>query len=167
MKYCLFAAFCMCAIAFRATAADDQGVRTKVNNEGVTLSLALPEKMYAGAEISIVISIKNEGKRDVSFYEGSKYGDYHFALVDSKGLSAPLTRFGKEIFENGEGGKRIRRTLQSGKEIQETLNIARIFDLTLAGDYALTFSRTINESVPGEFNLSIKKFAFKVLEPTK
>jgi len=139
-----------------------------VSDKGIALSVTLPEKVYAGSEIPLAVSVKNEGKTPVGYYRDSKYRECHVAVVDAKGNAMPLTLFGKTVLgtEPGESA-RVKIQLAAGKGIEVTFNLGRVFDLTVAGDYAVTVTRIFNEGTPQEFKVTISRFAFRVLEPPK
>jgi hypothetical protein len=178
---CLFTAFCLYGVAAQAAAAEQQAekgidtqvervISTQVSDKGIVLSVALPEKVYAGAEISLVVSVKNQGETDVVYYDSGKYHDCHVEVVDSTGKAVPPTRFGKIALGRNQQDffKRVTKILRFHTGFKETLNLARAFDLTMAGDYAVTVSRVFNENSAGApVKLTVSKFAFRVLEPSK
>src|SRR4051794_27540728 len=101
---CLFTAFCLYGAAAQAAAAEQKAeegvvaqqqvervkqvervISTQVSDKGIVLSVALPEKVYAGSEISLVVSVKNQGETDVVYYDSGKYHDCHVEVVDSTG----------------------------------------------------------------------------------
>jgi hypothetical protein len=96
------------------------------------------------------------------------------AILGSNGKSVSLTEFGKAVLprERGEVFKLVRHVLSPGKEVRVTINLARVFDLTIGeGNYTTHLSRELilNEDNP-DMLMRIKlelKVPFRVSEPYK
>jgi hypothetical protein len=136
----------------------------------VRFSVALPAKTVAGNSLNLVLTVTNEGKEEVGFLIGH-YRDLNLKVLDAKGTAVGLTRYGQwAIGKEGEStpnGRRVTKLVPPGKSYSETVNLARLFDLSISGDYTLSLKRIVIEyskSRP-EIALGIKDVSFKVVEP--
>jgi hypothetical protein len=69
----------------------------------------------------------------------------HFVwdINDAQGKVVPRTRHGKRVFEEEFDSKFVERTLRPGESIKMvTFNLARVFDLSEAGQYSLKITTT-------------------------
>jgi hypothetical protein len=137
----------------------------------IEFSIALPKKSLAGNGLDLVVALKNQSKEEVGFYNGT-FRSLSLKMVDAKGAPVNLTRFGErtigESAAKAEGGRRT-IFVAPGKSITETINLARLFDLSVPGDYKVSLKRVLNEDSPLRpvMPLEIKDIAFKVVEPTR
>ena len=133
-------------------------VEKKVVSKGFLFLATLPEQSIAGSAIQLQIKIENQGKEAVRHMSFTKYRDYDLRLLNAAGEPVGATQFGKSM---GGGvsalsGSGIMGWFAPGKEFKETLNLARIFDLTVEGQYTLDVSYGTD--------LKIEKLKFKVIE---
>jgi hypothetical protein len=133
----------------------------------VTMIASVPAVSVAGAAIPLKIKVMNQSKREICNWFHTKYTNLDLNLLDADGRPVPLTRFGKIAFGDTRGiGSGIIDRLAPGKETDDTLNLARLFDLTQEGQYTLTIRQRLNDL--GEANdgieLTIEKMTFKVVE---
>ena len=90
-------------------------------------------------------------------------------MTDGEGKAVPLTRFGKSRI-GGDGGqfgviyKYNMKELPPGASYCIELNLAQLFDTSVAGTYSLRIRRRINEGTKGEFVLDIKDFKIVIAE---
>lgn len=126
----------------------------------VALSASIPDKQVAGTPVHLKVTVQNRSTSDVQFRARMMYFEYELHLLDAKGVSVPLTRFGQNI-ENARklGGSSVTVTLAPGKSMEATLNVARVFDLTTAGEYTLRIGRDLDG-----INLKIEGMKFQVTE---
>jgi hypothetical protein len=120
-------------------------VEKRVTEKGIEMLASLPEKSSAGAAIDIKITFQNRRQKDIGFLEGvNMAANYEIQVLDSNGQPVPSTRFGKRA-ENirKAGSSAVVIQLPPGKNQEFHLNLARLFDLTLEGDYTLNIGRTL------------------------
>lgn len=133
----------------------------------VTMIASVPAVSVAGATIPLRIKVMNQSRREIRSLSRTKYWDYDLKILDAEGRPVPYTRFGKIAYGDVRGlGSSCSDSLPAGSEIEATLNLARLFDLTREGQYTLFISRQLNHL--GEANegieLTIEKITFQVVE---
>jgi hypothetical protein len=133
-------------------------IERDIAQKDVVLSAAVPQKTAAGAPVHLKLSVQNRSKGDVEFVARMKYWDYGLQLLDGKGQPVGLTRFGKVVENARRGGSSVMLKLAAGKGMEDTLNLARIFDLTMEGEYTLSVSRELEG-----INLKIEGMKFQVV----
>jgi hypothetical protein len=156
---CLVAA---ASLAMTATEKDGKKpvAEKRVENMDVLMSASVPELSVAGSTINVKIKIENKSKEDIEFRAMGKYWDYNLKLLDSKGRLVALTKFGKIAYGGSRDvGSGQMGTLGTGKQMEVTLNLSRIFDLSVGGEYKLNLSRNLNAII-----LKIDGLRFKLGE---
>jgi hypothetical protein len=147
-----------------ATAGKKAGVMKTIEKQVVEKDIAMlvsvPERSIVGSAIDVRVKLHNQGKRDVTFFRRMKYWDNELQLRDQKGQLIPLTRFGKmaEAVRQGRSSS-VNTTLAAGKDIEITLNLARVCDVSVEGEYTLTIIRELDG-----INLKIEGMRFKLLD---
>ena len=156
------------AMSFPGAAAeqakDVKRIEKESSQDQMAIVASVAQESLAGANVNLDIKVKNNSKEDVEFFAKGKYWDFDLKLSDSKGQSVPLTRFGKIVYGGSRReGSGLIETLAPGKEMKDTLNVSRVFDLTMEGEYTLTVSLKVAK---GEktIHLLIQKMKFVVLD---
>jgi hypothetical protein len=145
-------------------------LQKEVVEQGVSMVAILPEESVAGSTINLKIKTKNVGNEDLRGFTQGKYWDFDLGLIDSKGQAVPFTRFGKHAFgflkPNGPG---VSYKFAKGDEVNVTLNIARVFDLSQPGEYSLTIGRGYSKYGKTDKGIAVKieKMTFKVSEESQ
>ena len=145
-------------------AEDMKTVEKKVTEKDIGMVVSLPEKTVVGAPVDLKITFQNRREKDIRILESViMAANYELQVLDSKGEPVPFSRFGKQ----GEnirkaGSSAVVTSLAPGKELEFHLNLARIFDLTLEGDYTLNIRRDM-EGV----SLKIEGLPFSIQESSK
>lgn len=133
----------------------DGNMTTKNKVEGgdpVRIVVDVPQKPVAGQAMEIKLTLQNDSGKDILCAHGSPYRDFSIVVKDFAGTNVPMTKFGQQVMQGNprDSYKRNVKPLPSGKSTQVCLNIARLFDLTIAGKYTISVSRTIDENVPSQ-----------------
>jgi hypothetical protein len=133
----------------------------------VVLSVTLPKVSIAGERVNIELSLENKGEEDILYASISKYRDYELQVYDEKKKEVPMTRFGTLAIgaDHGERWKFNQKKLASNKRLSSVVDLARLFDLTLPGEYTLNVKRVVNENLLGkEMALEVKGVLFTISE---
>jgi hypothetical protein len=120
-------------------------VERKVTDKDIGMLASLPEKSVAGAAVDLKITFHNWRQKDTSILASViTAANFELQVLDSKGQPVPFTRYGKQA-ENirKAGGSAAPVPLPAGKDQEFHLNLARLFDLTLEGDYTLNVRREL------------------------
>ena len=99
----------------------------------------------AGSPIVATLRLKNISSRRGQFLEMGSYVDYELLVTDHLGKEALRTEFGKHLVEDERGGSARSQELQSGEEIEQTLDITKIYILKTPGKY---FARVMRVVMP-------------------
>ncbi len=144
----------------------------KAVSNAIELAVALPEKGTAGEALPMTITLKNAGRATVTYGHVAGIGDYELAVKDAEGKAVPVTRFGKWWLETVGGageerGKYVIRKLEPGQSVSIAANLARLFDLSVAGKYTLTVGRKLNaDNADGRaFTVRTGDIPFEMVEP--
>jgi hypothetical protein len=95
------------------------------------------------------------------------YSEVKVTVWDAQRKPVPYTRFGKVASGDGPGrGSMAFIDLGPGKSRTVTLNLARMFDLTIPGQYSASVRWTLNEDKAADelIDLRLEKLAFKIAE---
>lgn len=152
---------------------DQTSRESRHETNGVELVCVVSQGEFAGGEpVYVSLAVTNKGRDTVTYGTERSIGDYEILLKDDKGNMVPLTRYGRLHMRFGTD--RFRRTayrmekLRPGDKISALANLARLFDLTLAGKYSLTVKRLINEGssdVRKPFELVTSPLEIEISEP--
>jgi hypothetical protein len=114
-----------------------------VRRDDIIMTASLPREVAPGTAVTLRIILKNDGKRDLELHCRGPYWDFDLELRDAKRNRVPFTQFGKRIDGDARtaGGSGLEITIKPGMESEATLNIARVFDLSLDGEYHLRITR--------------------------
>ena len=157
---------CLCSFTSLAAVAQEKPAKMKfaqktVTQNGIEMFACLSAENTAGSAVNLNLAVENKSKEKAEFFSRGKYWDYDLKVLDSKGRPVPLTLFGKVAYGDARtiGGSGLEEALAPGKQMKETLNIARVFDLSQEGEYTLTVRMRIGKS-----DLKIENMTFKVKE---
>ena len=110
------------------------------------------------------MAVTNQGSDLVTFVVVAKYKFFRLALQDGAGAEVPLTRFGKRLVAEPARRKRL-TPVKPGISIGHLYDLARIFDMSEAGNYVLTVTnRVLFDSGPE--TLQVEKIPLVIREPT-
>jgi hypothetical protein len=135
------------------------------NPANVNIVADMPERSAAGESIVIKLILKNESDEDVLYVDSYEYRDYAITIRDSSDVAVPMTKFGQVMGKPGRYYRYIVKKLSPGKNVVVCLNIARLFDLTIADKYTVSVVRTINEGLPGKERQVSMETTLVVQEP--
>ena len=128
--------------------------------KNVVILASMQYESIVGSAVPLKIKVQNESKKNLNSWEKGKYWDYDLKLLDSKGRPVPLTQFGKVVYGGARNfGSGQEKRFAAGKQVEETLNLIRVFDLSMEGEYTLSINRTF-----GEIDLKIEGMRFKLVE---
>jgi len=131
---------------------------------GVELSVEIPPERPAGYPYPLHMAVTNQGSDLVTFVVVAKYKFFRLALQDGAGAEVPLTRFGKRLVAEPARRKRL-TPVKPGISIGHLYDLARIFDMSEAGNYVLTVTnRVLFDSGPE--TLQVEKIPLVIREPT-
>jgi len=165
MKYGIFLSLsCLLAVPHVYSGASGEKlekpklVEKKVVFKGFAMTASLPEKSIAGSAIKLRIKLENQGKEEAIWISFLQYSDYDLKVLNAKGEPVGNTQFGKSVGGGiaSKTGSGLMVRLAPGKEMEQSINLARIFDLTVPGQYTL-------EAVFGP-DLKIENITFEVTE---
>jgi hypothetical protein len=136
-------------------------VEKKVTEKGIGMLASVPEKSVAGAAVDLKITFQNRRQQGISILAGIiTAANFELQVLDSKGQPVPLTRFGKQAENIRKAGSSAAPIpVAAGKDQEFHVNLARLFDLTLEGDYTLNVRRVV-EGV----SLKIEGLPFSIQE---
>lgn len=102
--------------------------------------------VQSGRPIVIHIILKNTTDHDFTVLRsvGGSHGElyYSISVTSPDGNPAILTEYGAAIQKNqGFPGSRIIKTLAPGEDVEEYVDISKMFDVTSAGTYVIHASR--------------------------
>jgi hypothetical protein len=139
-------------------------IQKQATQNKILMVAVISDESIAGSPIKLKIKVENRSKEGVSFHSKGKYWDYDLKLVDFKGSPVALTGFGNVVYGDARGeGSGVIKRIAAGKYTEDTLNVARVFDLTQEGDYTLTISLKLRR--PNErIELKIEKMKFMIIE---
>jgi hypothetical protein len=115
--------------------------------EGFRLS-AHPWSVQAKVDQPVLLrlTIKNVTKRDLEVREALPRREYEIDVRNSRGETVPLTDFGQQLLENRWLGFRVRDIkVEPGEERQDTVDIAKLRDLSVPGTYYVKAKRRIKK----------------------
>jgi hypothetical protein len=132
----------------------------------LALKVSFSKACLTGESIWCDISVANKGQKNVSYEHISDYRDFIIHVADAAGQPLPLTRFGNTVIagNSGELKKVTIKFLAPGENLFRHYNLARLFDLTVAGKYTLTISREIDDQSEKHV-LKVESIEFTVSEP--
>ncbi len=163
----MFGSLCLSAISSWGEVSSTTTNASLKKGDEVYILAEVPERATAGESIVIKLILKNDSGEDVLCAHGSPERDFSIAIKDSSGVAVPMTRFGRQVMQGNprDSYKYNVKLLSSGKSVQVSLNIARLFDLTIADKYTISVARTINEDLSGKERQVSMKTTFVVQEP--
>lgn len=144
---------------------DEQAERAVLKN-GVEMTVQVNKNNIVSQPLAMKISLTNLSDETISHGHIRGYDDYDVVVLDSFGMQVPLTRYGKNCVASKEGGKLAIADLQPGWMYSITLNLQRLFDLTIPGKYQVSISKRINPFRPLEYVIDVPDLEFFVLEET-
>jgi hypothetical protein len=96
----------------------------------------------------------------------SHFRIFEITILDHEGKEVPFTRFGKRVL----GGFAIRRTTRKvlpGASFVRHYNLARLFDLSEAGEYRITIRKKVHLERRRTITLEIKNHPLSLREPNR
>ena len=124
-------------------------VRKRAEISGLELEACVPEQSIVGSEIICKVTVTNTSKKPIAYEKqganvvGSRLRHFVWKIKDAQGKVVPRTRYGKRVLEEEFDSKSVERTLRPGESIKVvTFNLARVFDLSEAGEYSLRITTT-------------------------
>lgn len=161
-----FGSLCLSAISSLGEVSTTTTNAPLKKGDAVHIVADLPERATAGESIVIKLILKNDSVEDVLCAHGSPELDFSIAIKDSSGAVVPMTRFGRQVMgSRRDSYKHNVKPLSPGKNVQVGLNIARLFDLTIADKYTISVARTINEDLLGKERQVSMETTLVVQEP--
>jgi hypothetical protein len=115
-----------------------------------------PASSKAGSQVFIRLSLKNISDHVARLQDSAPDTDYAIIVADTFGKEPPRTEWGKKLL-SGELAL-LRNTtmdLEPGQEVAVTVEITRVYQLTLAGAY---YARVTRGGVWAETEEDQKKF---------
>ncbi|MCI0682351.1 MAG: hypothetical protein L0Y71_09620 [Gemmataceae bacterium] len=143
-------------------------VEMKTVHERLVMVGAMPEASSAGSEVFVKVDVKNQRNEDMRYvHRHSSYLDIGLAVHDVHGKAVPLTRFGQWAYGAArDGGSASLPLLKPEKQVVVHLNLARVFDLSLPGEYSLSVTWYFVQDQPPRNGvyLRIEKLRFRIVE---
>ena len=135
----------------------------------VKLSVRLAAKNVAGRPVLLEITLLNQSQQSVGYSLITGYGEWGIVVKDNQGQLMPRTRFGQTRIRL-DPDKRVPmrlltvKPLAPGKSVSLKFNLARLYDLTEAGVYAVTAQHIINENLDAPFTVKTEPLVFEIVE---
>jgi hypothetical protein len=138
--------------------------------EGYRLSLRSSQTDYRkGEKISLEIVLQNAASNDGKVVVSHPLRHYNFDVVRADGTAVPMTPKGKKMLEAVEASHRDVQVLKPGEQTVEELDVSKVFDLTLAGEYRIKVSCAVwNRADRKKFStVTSNTLTIKITEPSK
>lgn len=108
------------------------------------VALASKEKIFAAEPVQVLFLTKNVGAKSApGITIAHPLAVYTLRVMGPDGKPAPLTSYGRQQKEAAGDGSRGTPNLALGEEDKSELLLSRFFDMTLMGDYKVSFSRLV------------------------
>jgi hypothetical protein len=135
--------------------------------EEIMISASMSDTSVAATAVELKIRIQNKSNEGIEYWSKGKYWDYSLTLRDSRGQLVPFTQFGKVAQGRARReGSGLFGTLGAGNEMNETLNLARVFDLSNTGQYTLSVTWKAGKK-DKTIDLTVGQIAFRIVEEGK
>jgi hypothetical protein len=134
----------------------------------VALTVNLPESVVVGAPLRATAVLDNQSTGVVHYFESSRENIFELSMKDSQGKAVPLTRFGRLHVANIKTPARnVRRDIAPGAPLTLTVDVGRMFDLSIADTYTLTLDCKLFDEAEKLIRLEIQNVTFTVQEPKR
>jgi len=143
-------------------------VLRKSESSGIELLVRARKEVPAGGPYFVSFRIHNRGKYHVGVDESGYHRVFDITVIDADGAKVPMTRFGIKRLTGAPGRGRTYH-LKAGGTYTRLFNLARLFDLSLAGKYRVTIRKTVyakGDPRKGKVPLEIKELPLSVREPS-
>jgi len=116
----------------------------------VVLSIATEKASYSIREpVKLIVSLKKFGLGNVSFWRGVSLISFRdLYVIPPNDMRAKETEYCHQLEFNHFGGGADRRNLTGGEEAKDSLEINRLFDMTLSGYYKIFVGKEVSLSAP-------------------
>ena len=139
----------------------------EATKNGLTLVVTVAKNARAGHAIPCEVRLRNGTEDVITYGHISDYRDFMLDVRTPAGESVPLTCFGQRALggDSGVRKKFIVTNLKPGESLVHAYNLARLFDLTLAGEYVMTVRLAVSEKQPdSEIHLASDPLTFTISE---
>lgn len=131
----------------------------------VTLKASLLSAGVVGDSSMLSVVVENRSEEQIPYSYGKLPSAFYFTLIDLRTQKpVPLTRFGRRYLTNHIGGSMSTEKLGPSASLTYEFNLARYFDLSVAGEYKVLLDWPADILKPvHNSNLHIRnlKFALK------
>lgn len=116
-----------------------------VVTEGFQVSAtAEKESIVSGAPARLNVRIRNIKKRNLNLAEAGPERSYKLKVYGDSGRTIPLTEHGKGLMRmEGEFITNIGLTVKPGQELEDSLEVSNIFDMSAPGHYWVVARRKV------------------------
>jgi hypothetical protein len=134
------------------------------------MTVTFPEKCFSGHGMMLDIAVKNTGKK-IIVWQSTGMSPYAFTVERQRGefyLPVPLTAHGKTVSpvrreEAGTSKKSITQLLGPAGGFSYTVNLGRLYDLSLTGKYRFSLEWDLRDGVN---KVKVPAQDFQVEEPS-
>ncbi len=144
---------------------EERRAEATTSAESIELRIKVKATQEAGAPVLLEITLaRSEGV--VQTYRGLPTELFVIAMADANGEPVPLTRFGQQFFagQRKEPSEGVAWGFSMVDLITYTLNLSRLFDLTLAGEYTVRVEKRLVPFSGDPFTLEAT-VEFSITEP--
>lgn len=104
------------------------------------------KQLKVGEPLILRFSTKNVTKKPLYLLESNPETDYRLEIKDSNGEAVSLTEYGKHILSNAGQFRLIIVKVQPGEEVQDMMEVNKMFKIDTPGIYYISAKRGIPES---------------------
>lgn len=100
-----------------------------------------------GDHIPLGLTVTNNSSMEIYVVESYAERDYKIEVKNEIGQDIPLTKIGKRLTDPATPVWRIKKVkIDPGKSIQSNIDIAALYDMSVAGVYSISISRTAKKA---------------------
>jgi len=150
-------------------AVDADANLVSVTTSNMSLTVSAPKRVEPADNLGMTVVLSNGSNKKFNYYWTGKYTFLHPKVsIAGRKMMLPLTRYGKRRYKgplaSESSGLDAFRSLQPGRDLSLKVELSRLFDMTLEGDYAVSvYCRGQFEGVAGPIALSATNLLIRVL----
>jgi len=135
-------------------------VRGEAMQGGLRVSVSMPAKATVGEPVELQVRLVNESANAVNCVRASSHHLSEIVVTTDNDEPVPLTRFGRA----GRDEKTELKLLKSKRTLEESVNLARIVDLSVAGRYRVIVRLTAKVGEEDRKLLEVKDLELTIVD---
>jgi hypothetical protein len=129
-------------------------VKSIVRTNGLELSLAIDtNRMERCGQVLIKVTLVNLRTNAIEVWSALTESLYCIEVSRASGKVAPHTQFGKHRYSITDVGPRFMLKVEPNKSISDTLQLDRLYDMTMFGEYVIRTTRKVWMQPAGSFEV--------------